>query len=77
MSEEPVQVNRNSIREVKESKILREAKETRMHIAVFSEASPHQSNWFTVPIELYIHALCRIPCSHSESLSISPCPSLL
>lgn len=39
MSEEPVQVNRNSIREVKESKILREAKETRMHIAVFSEAS--------------------------------------
>lgn len=39
MSEEPVQVNRNSIRKEKESKILREAEETRMHIAVFSEAS--------------------------------------
>lgn len=39
MSEEPVQVNRNSIREVKESKISREAEETRMPIAVFSEAS--------------------------------------
>ena len=39
MSEEPVQVNRNSIRKEKESKILREAEGTRMHIAVFSEAS--------------------------------------
>lgn len=39
MSEEPVQVNRNSIRKEKESKILREAEETRMHTAVFSEAS--------------------------------------
>lgn len=78
MSEEWVEVNKNSIKEWKNLRFSEKQKSKNAYSSVqWSFLPSHQGNWFTLPIVLYTHAILRIACSHHETLCIRLCPLLL